>query len=73
MRQLQHVPADRDCGRPHAGEFTLAPADFTLECSDASLTGMVEHELGEFYAVPEFTPGDGMHAEAMDNCDAEPW
>ena len=52
-------------------EFTLAPADFTLECSDASLTGMVEHELGEFYAVPEFTPGDGMHAEAMDNCDAE--
>ena len=52
-------------------EFTLAPADFTLECSDASLTGMVQHELGEFYAVPEFTPGDGMHAEAMDNCDAE--
>ena len=52
-------------------EFTLAPADYTLECSDASLTGMVQHELGEFYAVPEFTPGDGMHAEAMDNCDAE--
>ena len=52
-------------------EFTLAPADFTLECSDASLTGLVQHELGEFYAVPEFTPGDGMHAEAMDNCDAE--
>ena len=52
-------------------EFTFAPADITLECSDASLTGLVQHELGEFYAVPEFTPGDGMHAEAMDNCDAE--
>jgi hypothetical protein len=52
-------------------EFTLASADYTLECSDASLTGSVQHELGEFYAVPEFTPGDGMHAEAMDNCDAE--
>ena len=52
-------------------EFTLASADYTLECSDASLTGVVQHELGEFYAVPEFTPGDGMHAEAMDNCDAE--
>ena len=52
-------------------EFTLASADYTLECSDASLTGLVQHELGEFYAVPEFTPGDGMHAEAMDNCDAE--
>ena len=44
-------------------EFTFAPADIALECSDAGLTGMVEHELGEFYAV-EFTPGDGMHAEA---------
>ena len=52
-------------------EFTLAPADYTLECSDASLTGSVTHELGNAYSVPEFTPGDGMHAEAMDNCDAE--
>ena len=42
-----------------------------MECSDASLTGLVQHELGDFYAVPEYTPGDGMHAEAMDNCDAE--
>ena len=54
-----------------AAEWTLAPADYTLECSDASLTGYVQHELGNYYAVPEFTPGDGMHAEAMDNCDAE--
>ena len=53
-----------------AAEWTLAPSDYTLECSDASLTGFVQHALGEFYAVPEFTPGDGMHAEAMDNCDA---
>jgi len=54
-----------------SAEWTLASADYTVQCSDASLTGMVQHELGEFYAVPEFTPGDGMHAEAMDNCDAE--
>ena len=52
-------------------EWTLASADYTLQCDDASLTGFVQHELGHFYAVPEFTPGDGMHAEAMDNCDAE--
>ncbi len=49
-----------------APEFTLAPADLTLECSDASLTGDVDG-----YAVPEYTPGDGLHAEAMDNCDAD--
>ncbi len=46
--------------------FTLAPADLTLECSDATLTGDVDG-----YAVPVYTPGDGLHAEAMDNCDAE--
>jgi len=49
-----------------APEFTLAPADLTLECSDASLTGD-----SDGYAVPEYTPGDGLHAEAMDNCDAD--
>ena len=49
-----------------APEFTFAPADLTLECSDASLTGDVDG-----YAVPVYTPGDGLHAEAMDNCDAE--
>ncbi len=54
-----------------SAEWTLASADYTLQCDDADLTGFVQHELGEFYAVPEFTPGDGMHAEAMDNCDAE--
>ena len=54
------VTADRT-----APEFTLAPADLTLECSDASLTGDVDG-----YAVPEYAPGDGLHAEAMDNCDA---
>ena len=37
------VTADRT-----APEFTLAPADLTLECSDASLTGDVDG-----YAVPE--------------------
>ena len=52
-------------------EFTFAPEDLTMECSDASLTGSVQHELGDLYAVPEYTPGDGLHAEAMDNCDAE--
>ncbi|MBL6645741.1 MAG: hypothetical protein ISP55_04760, partial [Flavobacteriales bacterium] len=46
--------------------FTLAPADLTLECSDASLTGDVDG-----YAVPVYVPGDGLHAEAMDNCDAD--
>ena len=55
------VTADRT-----APEFTLAPADLTLECSDASLTGDVDG-----YAVPVYTPGDGLHAEAMDNCDAD--
>ena len=54
------VTADRT-----APEFT-APGDLTLECSDAALTG----EVGG-YAVPEYTPGDGLHAEAMDNCDPE--
>ncbi|MBL6645351.1 MAG: T9SS type A sorting domain-containing protein [Flavobacteriales bacterium] len=54
-----------------SAEWTLASADYTLECSDESLTGFVQHELGTFYAVPEFTPGDGMHAEALDNCDSE--
>ena len=54
-----------------AAEWTLASADLTMQCSDADLTGFVQHELGEFYAVPEYTPGDGLHAEAMDNCDAE--
>ena len=49
-----------------APAFTLAPADLTLECNDASLTGDVDG-----YAVPVYTPGDGLHAEAMDNCDAE--
>ena len=49
-----------------APAFTFAPADLTLECSDASLTGDVDG-----YAVPVYTPGDGLHAEAMDNCDAE--
>jgi len=51
-------------------EWTLAPADLTLQCSDANLTGQVQHALGNYYAVPEYTPGDGLHAEAMDNCDA---
>ena len=54
-----------------AAEWTFAPADLTMQCSDADLTGSVQHALGEFYAVPEYTPGDGLHAEAMDNCDAE--
>ena len=54
-----------------AAEWTFAPADLTMQCSDADLTGSVQHPLGEFYAVPEYTPGDGLHAEAMDNCDAE--
>ena len=49
-----------------APEFTFAPADLTLECSDASLTGDVDG-----YAVPVYTPGDGLHAEAIDNCDPE--
>ena len=52
-------------------EFSLAPEDLVMECSDASLTGSVQHELGNVYAVPEYTPGDGLHAEATDNCDAE--
>ena len=69
---VSDLPADR-CGgdRPHllpSGRWLHA--DYTLQCSDATLTGIVQHALGEFYAVPEFTPGDGMHAEAMDNCDA---
>ena len=34
-----------------APEFTFAPADLTLECSDASLTGDVDG-----YAVPVYTP-----------------
>ena len=55
------VTADRT-----APEFTFAPGDLTLECSDAALTGEVDG-----YAVPEYTPGDGLHAEAMDNCDPE--
>ncbi|MAC17502.1 MAG: hypothetical protein CMC97_04315, partial [Flavobacteriales bacterium] len=47
-------------------EFTFAPGDLMLECDDASLTGDVNG-----FAVPEYTPGDGLHAEAMDNCDAD--
>ena len=60
---IQQIVVTSDLTAP---EFTFAPADLTLECSDASLTGDVDG-----YAVPEYTPGDGLHAEAMDNCDAD--
>ncbi|MGB1572667.1 MAG: T9SS type A sorting domain-containing protein, partial [Flavobacteriales bacterium] len=60
---IQQIVVTSDFTAP---EFTFAPADLTLECSDASLTGDVDG-----YAVPEYTPGDGLHAEAMDNCDPE--
>ena len=60
---IQQIVVTSDFTAP---EFTFAPGDLTLECSDASLTGDVDG-----YAVPVYTPGDGLHAEAMDNCDAE--
>ena len=60
---IQQIVVTSDFTAP---EFTFAPGDLTLECDDASLTGDVDG-----YAVPVYTPGDGLHAEAMDNCDAE--
>ena len=60
---IQQIVVTSDFTAP---EFTFAPADLTLECSDASLAGDVDG-----YAVPVYTPGDGLHAEAMDNCDPE--
>jgi len=60
---IQQIVVTSDFTAP---EFTFAPADLTLECSDASLTGDVDG-----YAVPVYTPGDGLHAEAIDNCDPE--
>ena len=60
---IQQIVVTSDFTAP---AFTFAPADLTLECSDASLTGDVDG-----YAVPVYTPGDGLHAEAMDNCDPE--